>query len=153
MCLQEVFERCRERSNNLYSPPYTDHRTTNMDRSRITLMEDLCRILCETGGAQRTLERIVQHVAQKMDAVVCSVYALNKEKEFLTLQATFGLNKKECVGRIGMRGHEGLTVDIETAQKEKSLPVWPSFMSSTLITFVHRFSHVNLRGWDVTDIM
>jgi len=79
-----------------------------MDRSRIVVMEDICRILCETPGVQRTLERIVQHVAQKMGADVCSVYALNEEKEYLTLQATVGLNK-ESVGRVGMSVHEGLT--------------------------------------------
>ena len=78
-----------------------------MDRSRIVVMEDLCRILCETPGVQRTLERIVQHVAQKMGADVCSVYALNEEKEYLTLQATVGLSK-ESVGRVGMSVHEGL---------------------------------------------
>ena len=79
-----------------------------MDRSRIAMMEDLCRIVCETAGVQRTLERIAQHVAQKMGADVCSVYALNEEKELLTLQATVGLSK-ESVGRVGMSVHEGLT--------------------------------------------
>ena len=80
----------------------------SMDRSRIAVMEDLCRILCETAGAQRTLERIVQHVARKMGVDGCSLYALNKETEHLTLRATFGLNK-EAVGKVVMSAHEGLT--------------------------------------------
>jgi phosphotransferase system enzyme I (PtsP) len=79
-----------------------------MDRSRIAMMPDLCRIVCKTGGAQRTLERIVQHVVQKMGVDVCSVYALNGEKACLTLQATAGLDE-DSAGRVGMRVQEGLT--------------------------------------------
>ena len=97
-----------------------------MDRSRIVVMEDLCRILCETPGVQRTLERIVQHVAQKMGADVCSVYALNEEKEYLTLQATVGLSK-ESVGRVGMSVHEGLTGLV----LEKQQPVFGSLTRGT----------------------
>ena len=83
-------------------------RERTMEPNRTAVLEDLCRIISRTSEAGDMLEKIVQVVAQKLGADVCSVYVLNGEKNYLYLQATVGLNR-ESVGRIGMSVREGLT--------------------------------------------
>ncbi len=79
-----------------------------MDDTRNTVLEDLCRIIRRTDDPGTMLERIVHMIAREMGTDACSVYVLNREKDYLVLQATVGL-QPESVGKIRMSIHEGLT--------------------------------------------
>ena len=79
-----------------------------METNRIDVLEDICRIISESGRPHHSLERIVRVVARKLEADVCSVYLLDESRSYLTLQATVGLNQ-DLVGSIGMSLDEGLT--------------------------------------------
>ena len=79
-----------------------------MDRDKISILEDIGRIITESSRPHRTLEKIVELVAGKFNTDVCSVYLLDTDKQSLVLQATVGL-RKESIGRVRMSIHEGLT--------------------------------------------
>jgi len=78
-----------------------------MDESRLAMMPDLCRIVIETTGAQRTLEEMVRHVARTMGVDACSLHALAEDEGYLTLQAAGG-RSEEAAGRVGTRAAAGL---------------------------------------------
>jgi phosphotransferase system enzyme I (PtsP) len=79
-----------------------------MDRDKISILEDIGKIITESSRPHRTLEKIVELVAGKFNIDVCSVYLLDTDKLSLVLQATVGL-RKESIGRVRMSIHEGLT--------------------------------------------
>jgi len=79
-----------------------------MDRDKISILEDIGRIITESSRPHRTLEKIVELVAGKFNTDVCSVYLLDTDKQSLVLQATVVL-RKESIGRVRMSIHEGLT--------------------------------------------
>jgi phosphotransferase system enzyme I (PtsP) len=79
-----------------------------MDRDKISILEDIGKIITESARPHRTLEKIVELVADKFNTDVCSVYLLDTDKLSLVLQATVGL-RKESIGRVQMSIHEGLT--------------------------------------------
>ncbi len=79
-----------------------------MDRDKISILEDIGKIITESSRPHRTLEKIVELVAGKFNIDVCSVYLLDTDKQSLVLQATVGL-RKESIGRVRMSIHEGLT--------------------------------------------
>ncbi len=79
-----------------------------MDRNKISILEDIGKIITESARPHRTLEKIVELVASKFNIDVCSVYLLDTDKRSLVLQATFGL-RKESTGRVRMSVQEGLT--------------------------------------------
>jgi phosphotransferase system enzyme I (PtsP) len=79
-----------------------------MDRDKISILEDIGKIITESARPHRTLEKIVELVAGKFNIDVCSVYLLDTDKQSLVLQATVGL-RKESIGRVRMSIHEGLT--------------------------------------------
>ena len=79
-----------------------------MERDKISILEEIGRIITESARPHRTLEKIVKLVAGKFNTDVCSVYLLDTDKLSLILQATVGL-RKESIGRVRMSVHEGLT--------------------------------------------
>ncbi|MCD4805711.1 MAG: phosphoenolpyruvate--protein phosphotransferase [Desulfobacterales bacterium] len=79
-----------------------------MDRDKISILEDIGKIITESSRPHRTLEKIVELVADKFNTDVCSVYLLDTDKQSLVLQATVGL-RKESTGRVRMSVQEGLT--------------------------------------------
>ena len=79
-----------------------------MERDKISVLEEIGRIITESTRPHRTLEKIVKLVADKFNTDVCSVYLLDTDKLSLILQATVGL-RKESIGRVRMSVHEGLT--------------------------------------------
>jgi phosphotransferase system enzyme I (PtsP) len=79
-----------------------------MDRNKISILEDIGKIITESARPHRTLEKIVELVADKFNTDVCSVYLLDTDKLSLVLQATVGL-RKESIGGVRMSIHEGLT--------------------------------------------
>ena len=93
-----------------------------MDDTRNTVLEDLCRIIRRTDDPGTMLERIVHMIAREMGTDACSVYVLNREKDYLVLQATVGL-QPESVGKIRMSIHEGLTGLGEATGGLKTLPI------------------------------
>jgi phosphotransferase system enzyme I (PtsP) len=81
---------------------------TKMKKDRVSILEDIGKIITESARPHRTLEKIVELVAGKFNIDVCSVYLLDTDKLSLVLQATVGL-RKESIGRVRMSIHEGLT--------------------------------------------
>jgi len=81
---------------------------TKMKKDRVSILEDIGKIITESARPHRTLEKIVELVAGKFNTDVCSVYLLDTDKQSLVLQATVGL-RKESIGRVRMSIHEGLT--------------------------------------------
>jgi phosphotransferase system enzyme I (PtsP) len=81
---------------------------TKMKKDRVSILEDIGKIITESARPHRTLEKIVELVADKFNIDVCSVYLLDTDKLSLVLQATVGL-RKESIGRVRMSIHEGLT--------------------------------------------
>ena len=79
-----------------------------MERDKISILEDVGKLITESARPHRTLEKIVELVADKFNTDVCSVYLLDTDKRSLVLQATVGL-RKESTGKISMSIHEGLT--------------------------------------------
>lgn len=79
-----------------------------MKKDRISILEDIGKIITESARPHRTLEKIVELVAGKFNIDVCSVYLLDTDKRSLVLQATVGL-RKESTGRVRMSVQEGLT--------------------------------------------
>jgi len=79
-----------------------------MKKDRVSILEDIGKIITESARPHRTLEKIVELVADKFNTDVCSVYLLDTDKLFLVLQATVGL-RKESIGGVRMSIHEGLT--------------------------------------------
>lgn len=79
-----------------------------MKKDRVSILEDIGKIITESARPHRTLEKIVELVAGKFNTDVCSVYLLDTDKQSLVLQATVGL-RKESIGRVRMSIHEGLT--------------------------------------------
>ncbi len=79
-----------------------------MDKNKISIFEDICRIITDSMNPQKTLDTIVRLVADRFGIDVCSVYLFDEKKNYLVLRATVGLSKKS-VGTIRMSIREGLT--------------------------------------------
>ena len=79
-----------------------------MKKDRVSILEDIGKIITESARPHRTLEKIVELVAGKFNIDVCSVYLLDTDKQSLVLQATVGL-RKESTDRVRMSVQEGLT--------------------------------------------
>jgi phosphotransferase system, enzyme I, PtsP len=77
-------------------------------KKKLSLFEDICRLLTDSSRPQKTLETIVILVAGRLGLDVCSVYLYDENREQLVLAATHGLNINS-VGKIRMHPDEGLT--------------------------------------------
>ncbi|HVW03126.1 MAG TPA: aldolase/citrate lyase family protein [Planctomycetaceae bacterium] len=81
--------------------------TTQQGALLLTLAE-ISDLVSHSHDAAETLSNIVQLIQQRFRTDVCSVYLLEPERGELVLGATVGL-RPECVGKVRMSLHEGLT--------------------------------------------
>ncbi len=79
-----------------------------MNAEQAHILEDIFKTLTTSQNPEQSLEQIVQMVAERFAADVCSVYVYDPSENKLVLKATVGLNR-ESVGAIEMDVHEGLT--------------------------------------------
>ena len=77
------------------------------DDSVLWTLEEIGRLVSNSGDPAETLTNIAQLIKQRFDTDVCSVYLLEADRSTLVLAATVGL-RPESVGRIRMRLNEGL---------------------------------------------
>jgi len=73
----------------------------------VTLLADVAEIVARSHDLDETLRNVVDLVAKRLDADVCSVYLTSVDLRHLTLSATKGLNP-ESVGRVTLPFGEGL---------------------------------------------
>jgi signal transduction protein with GAF and PtsI domain len=83
-------------------------KTERPQKGRMSVLEEISRIITGSRRPEEALDKIVVLVAGKFSTDVCSVYLLDEEKSHLVLRATVGLRKK-TVGKIRMGMNEGLT--------------------------------------------
>jgi starch phosphorylase len=80
---------------------------TSHEGSLLWTLEEIGRLISQSGNASETLTNIVHLIQQRFETDVCSVYLLEPDRANLVLAATIGL-RPESVGRIRMRLSEGL---------------------------------------------
>ncbi|HVH05823.1 MAG TPA: phosphoenolpyruvate--protein phosphotransferase [Myxococcota bacterium] len=74
---------------------------------RVTLLADVAGIVSRSHDLDETLGNVVDLVAKRLDADVCSVYLNDTDLRHLTLRATRGL-ARESIGRVRLAFGEGL---------------------------------------------
>jgi phosphotransferase system enzyme I (PtsP) len=74
---------------------------------RVTLLADVAGIVSRSHDLDETLGNVVDLVAKRLDADVCSVYLTDTDLRHLTLRATRGL-AREAIGRVRLAFGEGL---------------------------------------------
>ncbi len=74
---------------------------------RVTLLADVAEIVSRSHDLDETLNNVVDLVAKRLDADVCSLYLTGEGMRQLVLSATVGLHK-QAVGRVTLRFGEGL---------------------------------------------
>jgi phosphotransferase system, enzyme I, PtsP len=74
---------------------------------RVTLLADVAGIVSRSHDLDETLGNVVDLVAKRLDADVCSVYLTDPDLRHLTLRATRGL-ARESIGRVRLAFGEGL---------------------------------------------
>jgi phosphotransferase system enzyme I (PtsP) len=74
---------------------------------RVTLLADVAEVVSRSHDLDETLNNVVDLVAKRLDADVCSLYLTGEGMRKLVLSATVGLNK-QAVGRVTLRFGEGL---------------------------------------------
>ncbi len=74
---------------------------------RISLLADVSEIVSRSHDLQETLANVIDLVAKRLDADVCSIYLTDADLEHLTLSATNGLDQ-ESVRNVRLRFGEGL---------------------------------------------
>jgi len=80
---------------------------TAHEGSLLWTLEEIGRLVSESGNASETLSNIVHLIQRRFATDVCSVYLLEPDRSSLVLAATIGL-RQESVGRVRMRLREGL---------------------------------------------
>ncbi|MEN8182105.1 MAG: GAF domain-containing protein, partial [Myxococcota bacterium] len=83
---------------------------------RLTLLADVAGIVSRSHDLRETLGNVVDLVAKRLDADVCSIYLTDTDLKHLTLAATKGLSKG-AVGGVRLAFGEGL-VGWAAAQRE-----------------------------------
>jgi len=74
---------------------------------RVSLLADVAEVVARSHDLDETLQNVVELVAKRLDADVCSVYLVEADLTRLTLSATIGLYR-EAVGRVQLPVGEGL---------------------------------------------
>jgi phosphotransferase system enzyme I (PtsP) len=74
---------------------------------RVTLLADVAEIVSRSHDLDETLGNVVDLVAKRLDADVCSIYLTESDLSKLVLSATIGL-RRESVGRVRLPVGEGL---------------------------------------------
>jgi len=100
---------------------------------RVTLLADVAGIVSRSHDLSETLGNVVDRVAKRLDADVCSVYLAEPDGRHLTLRATKGL-AQESVGRVrlavgeglvGLVAQEGAPLALEQAQEHPAFRYFP----------------------------
>jgi phosphotransferase system enzyme I (PtsP) len=73
----------------------------------VTLLADVAEIVSRSHDLDETLGNVVDIVAKRFDADVCSIYLIEADMRLLTLSATIGLHR-ESVGNVHLPIGEGL---------------------------------------------
>ena len=79
-----------------------------MPRQKIHLLENICSVITGSRDPRKTLDTIVELVADRFSIDVCSVYIFDAERNHLVLTATVGLNRA-AIGSVRMHISEGLS--------------------------------------------
>ena len=79
-----------------------------MPRQKLHLLEDICRVITGSRDTRKTLDTIVELVADRFSIDVCAVYIFDAERNHLVLTATVGLNRA-AIGSVRMHISEGLS--------------------------------------------
>ncbi|MGM0453823.1 MAG: phosphoenolpyruvate--protein phosphotransferase [Thermodesulfobacteriota bacterium] len=79
-----------------------------MQSQQIHILEDIFQTITESDSPEKTLDQLVQMLADKLNIDVCSVYVYNRQENKLVLKATVGL-AADSVDSIEMDLNEGLT--------------------------------------------
>ena len=85
----------------------TEQAVTSHEESRLWTLEEIGRLISQSGNASETLTNIVHLIQRRFETDVCSVYLLEPDRANLVLAATIGL-RPESVGRVRMQLTEGL---------------------------------------------
>ena len=80
---------------------------TSQDGSVLLTLEEIGRVVSQSGNPAETLANIVQLIQWRFSSDVCSIYLLEPDRSNLVLAATVGL-RPEGVGHVRMRLDEGL---------------------------------------------
>ncbi len=100
---------------------------------RVTLLADVAGIVSRSHDLDETLGNVVDLVAKRLDADVCSVYLTDTDLRHLTLRSTRGL-ARESIGRVrlafgeglvGLAAKSGAPVATEDAQTHPSYRYFP----------------------------
>src|SRR5215469_18362116 len=78
------------------------------DDKNVLTLEEIGNLAVEGGQSAETLMNVVALIAKRFHTDVCSAYLLEPDRANLVLAATIGL-RRECVGKLRMAIHEGLT--------------------------------------------
>jgi starch phosphorylase len=84
-----------------------DELVTTHEGSLLWTLEEIGRLVSESGNPSETLNNIVHLIQRRFETDVCSVYLLEPDRSNLVLAATVGL-RPDSVGRVRMRLNEGL---------------------------------------------
>ena len=68
-------------------------KTRRLLNERMPVIEEISRIITDSGRPEDTLQKIVELVAGKFNTDVCSIYLFDAGKNNLVLKATVGLSK------------------------------------------------------------
>ena len=74
----------------------------------VLTFEEIANLAVDGGQSAETLMNVVALIAKRFHTDVCSAYLLEPDRANLVLAATVGL-RRECIGRLRMAVHEGLT--------------------------------------------
>src|SRR5262249_58305682 len=74
---------------------------------RVTLLADVAEVVARSHDLHETLGNVVDLVAKRLDADVCSIYLVEADLTRLTLSATKGLHRAS-IGRVQLPLGEGL---------------------------------------------
>jgi signal transduction protein with GAF and PtsI domain len=77
------------------------------DAVQVRSLEEILGLVQDTGKPAEALARVVNLIAKRFEADVCSVYLLEPDRATLVLAATVGL-RPQCIGTLRMALNEGL---------------------------------------------
>ena len=85
-----------------------EHAACSLDASFVLEWDEIANLAADSGKPAETLMNMVALIARRFGTDVCSAYLLEPDRTNLVLAATLGL-RQECVGKLRMEVHEGLT--------------------------------------------
>jgi phosphotransferase system enzyme I (PtsP) len=100
---------------------------------RITLLADVAEIVSRSHDLEETLANVIDHVAKRLDADVCSIYLSGPDLRRLTLRATRGLDSRSVrhvtldfgEGLVGLAAERGEVVGTDHASRDPNYRYFP----------------------------